>query len=84
MRLFLMTAALAAFVSPTYAADGYDHRLEQQVKQIVAAKIGKIRGGLSYDKVLVFPMTEDQPQSRSFQTLRAVPVTGKPHFQVIE
>jgi hypothetical protein len=84
MKIILAAAMLAAFVSPAVAGHGYDHQLEAQVKRIVAAKIGDIRGTLSYDKVIVFPTAEQVFESPSIRTLQSMPVSSKPHFQVID
>jgi hypothetical protein len=54
------------------------------VKQIVAAKIGDIRGTLPYDRIMVFPAVDQGTEGSSFQTLQSLPRTGEPHFQVIE
>ena len=84
MKVILAAAMLAAFVSPAVAGDSYDHQLEAQVRRIVAAKIGDIRGTLSYNKIIVFPKGEQVFESPSFRTVQSVPVSAKPHFQVIE
>ena len=84
MRYLLAAAMLAVFVSPSIAVERYDHRLEDQVKRIVAASIGDIRGTLPYDKVMVFPAADEVSESPSFRTLQSIPVSVKPHFQVIE
>jgi hypothetical protein len=84
MRHLLAAATLAASISPAIAGVNYDHRLEEQVKRIVAASIGDIRGTLPFDKVMVFPATGQVSESPSFQTVPPMPVGGKPHFQVID
>ncbi|MGN6470873.1 MAG: hypothetical protein ACTHLC_14970 [Rhizobiaceae bacterium] len=84
MKLVLAAAMLAALVSPAVAGDHYDRQLEAQVKRIVAAKIGEIRGTLPYDKVLVFPAAEQVSESPSIRTLQSLPVSAEPYFQVIE
>jgi hypothetical protein len=85
MKGLLAATILAALVSPA-AADNYnyDHRLEAQVKRIVAARIGGIRGTLPYDKVMVFPSADQVSESPSIRTLQSIPVSATPHFQVIE
>jgi hypothetical protein len=75
---------LAALVSPAGAVQRYDQKLEAQVKQIVAAKIGDIRGTLAYDKIMVFPVVDRVSEGPSFQTLQSLPQTDKPYFQVLE
>jgi hypothetical protein len=84
MRCLLVAAMLAALVWPAGAGQRYDHKLEEQVKQIVAAKIGDIRGTLPYDKIIVFPAVDPVSEGPSFQSLQSLPRTGEPHFQVIE
>jgi hypothetical protein len=84
MRCVLAAAMLAALVSPAGAVQRYDQKLEAQVKQIVAAKIGDIRGTLPYDKIMVFPAVDRVSDGPSFQTLQSLPQTGEPHFRVIE
>jgi hypothetical protein len=84
MKRLLAAAMLAAFVWPATAAPRYDLKLEAQVKQIVAARIGDIRGTLPYDKIMVFPAVDQASEGPSFQTPQSLPRTGKSHFQVIE
>ena len=84
MRCLLAAAMLGTLVWPAAAGVRYDHKLEEQVKQIIAAKIGDIRGTLPYDKIMVFPAVDQGTEGRSFQTLQSLPRTGEPHFQVIE
>jgi hypothetical protein len=84
MKVILAAATLAALVSPAIAGGAYDHWLEDQVKRIVAAKIGDIRGALPYDKVIVFPPADQVSESPSFRTVQSIPVRARPHFQVIE
>jgi hypothetical protein len=84
MRCLLAAAMLAALVWPAGAVQRYDRKLEEQVKQIIAAKIGDIRGTLPYDKIIVFPVVDQGTEGLSFQTLQSLPRTGQPHFQVID
>jgi hypothetical protein len=84
MKVILAAAMLAGLVSPAIAGGDYDHRLEDQVKRIVATKIGDIRGTLAYDKVIVFPAADQVSESPSFRTVQSIPVSSRPHFQVIE
>jgi hypothetical protein len=84
MRCLLAAAMLAAPIWPAGAAQRYDHKLEEQVKQIIAAKIGDIRGTLPYNKIMVFPAVDQGTEGPSFQTLQSLPWTGEPHFQVID
>ena len=61
MRTVLCVVALsAAVVAPAAAETAYDRNLERAVMDIVAAKIGHIRGGFSYKQIpqlLVLPET---------------------------
>ncbi len=41
-------AVLAMFAAPAFAEMRYDHKIEQAAMEIVAGKIGDIRGGFSY------------------------------------
>ncbi len=47
--LMICAAALAVLAAPAAAGSRYDRKLEQAVLDIVAAKMGDIRGGFSYD-----------------------------------
>jgi len=62
MRTVLCVVALsAAVVAPAVAETAYDRNLEKAVMDIVAGKIGHIRGGFSYKQVpqlVVLPETE--------------------------
>jgi hypothetical protein len=84
MKCLLAAAMLAALGSPAGAAQRYDHKLEAQVKQIVAANIGDIRGTLPYDRIMVFPAVDQLAESPSIRALPSMPVSSKPHFQVID
>jgi hypothetical protein len=84
MKCLLAAAMLAALVSSAGAVQRYDHKLEAQVKQIIAAKIGDIRGTLPYDRIMVFPAVDQLAESPSIRSLPAKPVSSKPHFQVID
>ena len=55
MKSFLCgMALLAATVAPAAAEMRYDRNLEKAVTDIVAAKMGTIRGGFSYKQVSQF------------------------------
>jgi hypothetical protein len=55
MKSFLCgMALLAATVAPVAAEMRYDRNLEKAVTDIVAAKMGTIRGGFSYKQVPQF------------------------------
>jgi len=84
MKYLLAAAMLAALVSSAGAAQRYDHKLEAQVKQIIAAKIGDIRGTLPYDKIVVFPAADQLAESPSIRALPSMPVDSTPHFQVFD
>jgi hypothetical protein len=61
MRTVLCVVALSAAVAaPARAETAYDRNLEKAVRDIVAGKIGDIRGGFSYKQVpqlVVLPET---------------------------
>ena len=84
MRCLLAAVMLAAFVWPAGAAKRYDRKLEEQVKRIVAAKIGDIRGTLSYDRIIYFPAVEPDPDSASIRIHPSMPISGGKHFQASE
>ena len=51
MKMLLGSAAcLAVLIAPANAQMRYDVKLEQAVMEIVASKIGDIRGGFSYER----------------------------------
>ena len=53
MRILLCGVAfLATIAAPAVAETRYDRKLEQAVAEIVAGKMGNIRGGFSYKQVL--------------------------------
>jgi hypothetical protein len=51
-------ALLAAFGGPVAAETRYDVKLEKAVMEIVARKIGDIRGGFSFERAPVFVMPQ--------------------------
>ena len=58
IRLLSGAALLAAFAAPAAAEPRYDIKLEKAVMKIVAARIGDIRGGFSYEKMPEFVAPE--------------------------
>lgn len=48
--LMTCAAVLVAFAAPAGAETRYDRKIEQAVMDIVARKMGELRGGLSYDE----------------------------------
>ena len=60
MKLLAIGAVFATIFATAATADSrYDQKLEQAVMAIVAAKIGDIRGGFSYDSRPVFVTAPD-------------------------
>lgn len=48
-RIVLAATALAALTGAALAEPTYDRRIDEAAAQIVAKKIGDIRGGFAYD-----------------------------------
>ena len=62
MRMLLCGAALLAVIAaPAVAETRYDRKLEQAVVEIVAGKMGNIRGGFSYKQVPQLVVVPDVP-----------------------
>ena len=62
MRTLLCGAALLAVIAaPAVAETRYDRKLEQAVVEIVAGKMGNIRGGFSYKQVPQLIVVPDVP-----------------------
>jgi hypothetical protein len=62
MRTLLCGVAfLAVIAAPAVAETRYDRKLEQAVVEIVAGKMGNIRGGFSYKQVPQFVVVPDAP-----------------------
>ena len=62
MRTLLCGAALLAVIAaPAVAETRYDRKLEQAVVEIVAGKMGNIRGGFSYKQVPQLVVVPDAP-----------------------
>jgi hypothetical protein len=60
MRTLLYGVAfVVAIAAPTVAETRYDRNLEKAVMDIVAGKIGDIRGGFSYKQVPQFVVVPD-------------------------
>ena len=60
MKTILPTSiALAVATAPAVAGARYDRKLEQAAMEIVAGKIGDIRGGFSYKQKLRFVVVQD-------------------------
>ena len=49
MKALVCAIATIALAGPSTAQRRYDHKLEEAVMAIVAAKIGDIRGGFAFD-----------------------------------
>ena len=62
MRTLLCGVAfLAVIAAPAMAETRYDRKLEQAVVEIVAGKMGNIRGGFSYKQVPQLVVVPDMP-----------------------
>jgi len=62
MRTLLCGVALLAVIAaPAVAETRYDRKLEQAVVEIVAGKMGNIRGGFSYKQVPQLVVVPDVP-----------------------
>ena len=62
MRTLLGGVALLAIIAaPAMAETRYDRKLEQAVVEIVAGKMGNIRGGFSYKQVPQLVVVPDVP-----------------------
>jgi len=62
MRMLLCGVAfLAVIAAPAMAETRYDRKLEQAVVEIVAGKMGNIRGGFSYKQVPQLVVVPDVP-----------------------
>jgi hypothetical protein len=62
MRTLLCGVAfLAIIAAPAVAETRYDRKLEQAVVEIVAGKMGNIRGGFSYKQVPQLVVVPDAP-----------------------
>ncbi|CAG0962786.1 MAG: hypothetical protein F9K19_09960 [Rhizobiaceae bacterium] len=63
MHKVLILAALSAAVAmPAFAGAQYDRKLEQAAIEIVAAKMGALRGGFSFDARLAFVTADPEHQ----------------------
>ncbi|UVK38277.1 hypothetical protein LHFGNBLO_005424 [Mesorhizobium sp. AR10] len=66
MRTLLCSVALSAVIAaPAVAETRYDRNLEKAVMDIVAGKIGDIRGGFSYKQVPQFVVVPDAEPTTS-------------------
>lgn len=57
--LMLCAAVSAGLAAPAAAEIRYDRKLEEAVKEIVARKIGDIRGGFAYNAKPAFVIAQD-------------------------
>lgn len=74
MRVFLAGVALLAVATAAPAAEfRHDLKLEKAVMEIVAAKIGDIRGGFSHEArpAFVIPQTRSDRRAISLESARA-------------
>ncbi|MFC3208627.1 hypothetical protein [Aquamicrobium soli] len=56
-------AALAILTAPAFAEMRYDRKLEQAAMEIVAGKIGDLRGGFIYTQKVQLVVRQDQARS---------------------
>ena len=76
MHKVLICAALsAAFAMPAFAGTQYDRKLERAAIEIVAAKMGELRGGFSFDAKPAFVTVEPAEQRDDTVTGSIVPTT---------
>lgn len=68
-KVLIPAAFAAAFAMPASAGSQYDRKLEQAAIEIVAARMGALRGGFAFDAKPVFVTAAPAPQ-------RDVTVTG--------
>lgn len=69
--LMISAAVLAVLALPAAAGTKYDRKLEKAAMDIVASKMGALRGGFSYDAMPVFIMAQDTMTTGSVQTRTA-------------
>ena len=67
-----IAAAMAVLATPVAAEDRYDRKLEQAVMDIVAKKMGELRGGFAYDEKPVFVVVQDKMTTGSISTEKTV------------
>ena len=60
MKTILLTSiAVVVATAPAFAGERYDRKLEQAALEIVASKMGDIRGGFSYKQKPRFVVVQD-------------------------
>lgn len=66
MKMLIVGVAFsAALIPPVSAETQHDRKLEQAMMDIVAAKIGDIRGGFAYDRAPEFVTVQDTVKTGS-------------------
>jgi len=80
MKMLIVGAAFsAALIAPVSAETQHDRKLEQAMMNIVAARIGNIRGGFAYDRVPEFVTVQDMVNTGSIAMKPfAVPAETQP------
>lgn len=84
--LIVGVALFAVLIAPVSAETRHDRKLEQAMMDILAAKIGNIRGGFAYDREPEFVTARDEVTTGSIatdsRTGRLVRAAGRkaPHF----
>ena len=75
MKTLVMGAALLGLLTGSADADmRYDRKLEQATIDIVAGKIGGIRGGFSFDVQLLSKVSRDQMSTGAIPQRNANPL----------
>lgn len=75
MHKVLISAALAAAIAtPVFAETEYDRKLEKAAADIVAAKMGELRGGFAFDArpvLILFEPAESRDRTTTSAIARA-------------
>jgi hypothetical protein len=74
-KVLILAALAAAFSMPAFAGNQYDRKLEQAAVEIVAAKMGELRGAFAFDAKPVFVTVEPEPQRDATVTGSIAPTT---------
>ena len=72
-KVLICTALAAAFAMPAFAGTQYDRKLERAAIEIVAAKMGELRGGFAFDAKPAFVPAEPTEQRDDTVTGSIVP-----------
>lgn len=72
-KVLILAAISATFAMPAFAGTQYDRKLEQAAIEIVAAKMGALRGGFSFDARPAFVSVRSAEQRDQTVTGSIVP-----------